>query len=247
MKHTTILILVLLLSACTALPSAPPPQTPTAISLNYPPELRPWADLLIGCASAAPGMAIYRNEITAPPLPAHSAEIVLSLGIPAETEAPYFTYAIGEEQIVIIANAQVAQASLSAADLRALFSGRMPLWQNGRPAQIWVYPDESPLQHLLWQTALNGEQPTTQALLAPDPAAMLTAVASNPDAAGFLPQSFLWQADPLTFDSLIVLEIETSLAGQMQLPVLVLTAQEPQGDLYALLACAQAGYTPSLR
>ncbi len=244
MKRHAFLLLLLLLTACQPLPTTLPPETPAAISLTYPPELRAWADLLLGCASATPGLALYRHESTAPAAPASQAEISLALGNLTETDASLFAYAIGKEPLLAITNIQNPQTNLSTADLQALFSGRLLLWQNGRPAQIWVYPAESPLQNAFRQIALDGESPTTQALLAPDPAAMLTAVASNPDALGFVPQSSLWQADSNVWNSVVVLEIDASLAEQMQQTVLVLTSQEPQGDLYTLLACAQAGYIP---
>ena len=244
MKHSAFLLLLLLLAACKPLPTTLPPETPAAITLTYPPELRAWADLLLGCASAAPNLAVYRHESTTTAAPTNPAEISLSLGFLAETDASLFAYAIGNEPVLVIANIQNPQISLTTTDLQALFTGRLLLWQNGRPAQIWIYPAESPLQNAFQQTALGGESPTTQALLAPDPAAMLTAVASNPDALGFVPQSSLWQADSNVWNSVVVLEIDAGLAEQMQQTVLVLTSQEPQGDLYTLLACAQAGYIP---
>jgi ABC-type phosphate transport system substrate-binding protein len=164
-------------------------------------------------------------------------EIAIRLGAPAWAQ-PYFATQIGEEQIVIVINPQNPLSTLSNEMLRQLYSGQVTEWSEletsfDQPVQVWDYPPGEDL-HEVFVTALWGASPQPiLAYLAPDPDAMLVAVSATPGALGYLPRSWLGEGD------LITVAVEEKLSSALRQPVLLLTADEPQGLLRAWLSCLQ--------
>jgi len=216
--NTFLLLLSLLLTSCGA---STPAAAPQIVTVYATPAAQPWLAELYDCAAETP---LIPSLLPA----AQSADIVLRLGEPENLAAP--AYRIGAEQIVIIVHPQNPLAQLSAAELRALFSGQTRSWSElgGADAalQVWVYAAGEDVQQI-FEAAVMGWQPlTTLARLAPAPDVMRQAVAADVAAIGILPRRWA------TGDVRVVYE-------GAPVPVLAITAGEPQGAEAELLACLQ--------
>lgn len=225
-----------LLAACTAPATQPPPPTPQVLTVALTPAVRTWQPSFYACAATLPDLRLWMEETPASRLDLQNG-LALRLGAPV-LAAPYFAAQIGEEQIVILVHPDNPITSLSAEALRRLYTGQMVTWDSleaafSQPVQAWSYPDSEELSQI-FKAALWGSTPSPiQAFLAPDPAAMLEAVAATPGALGYLPRS--WLAD----NALRSISVDKELAEGLRQPVLVLSAAEPQGLAQALVSCLQ--------
>ena len=133
--------------------------------------------------------------------------------------------------------------TLSAEQLRALWSGRLPTWQalgGGTEAvEVWTYAEGTALGERFEQAVMAGELTSSTAWLAPDPQAVLEAVAAEPGAIGYLPAAWLEGADNALAEAVRVIQVTTELDEAFRMPVLALTEADPQGALRSLLVCFQ--------
>ncbi|MFZ6027647.1 MAG: hypothetical protein ACOYYS_08030 [Chloroflexota bacterium] len=220
-----------LLVGCVAAPATlPPPATPQALTVYHPPALRWMAPRMAQCAEAVSGLALYRMEV--PDFrDVQAGELMLWWGDPPEGT---FIYRMGDDALQVIVHPERGDVSLAGDALGAVFSGQQANWPDGAPIQVWVYAADD----WLWQvfaSALQIPAPASSAFLAPDPQAMLEAVAADPDAIGFLPANWsdatrAVQALPLT----------DKLAGFLRQPVTAVLPDEPVGAIKSWLLCVQS-------
>jgi ABC-type phosphate transport system substrate-binding protein len=100
--------------------------------------------------------------------------------------------------------------------------------------EIWTYSESSILHQIFQSELFDGLRFSPLAQIAPTAESMVSAVASDPGALGYVLRS--WITDGVTS---IQIESDSDLA--LQQPILVLTNTEPQGGLRALMACLQSG------
>ncbi len=228
-------LLVGLLCACgvqqPATPTPPPGLQP--LFIYHPPALRPLAEPMAECAREQPGLALYREELPAPP-ELSRGEIWLNWGIAPENR---HTFSLGTAVLqVIVPHPGRTPGSLSSEALRGLFDGSVQTWENGDEARVWVYALDDPL----WRTfaaALALAQPPSNAQIAPDPQAMLDAVAADPQAIGLLPG--FWHDGRVTFVTL-----NEKLAEKLSQPITASLSEPPTGEIAAWLACLQGRWRP---
>ncbi len=230
-----------LLTACGAAPTPTPSPTPTAptfLTIAHPPDLTPWDADLSRCARAL-GVPVVVNEVARRALAQAQADLYLTWGDPpAEAQA----YALGQETVWAVGRPQPS-APLSEAQLRAVFLGQVSDWADlGGPAQplgVWV-PDEDDLAYPALRDLLWGAPPTTQAGVAPAPAAMLEAVANDPGGVGLLPQRWLHPAD-LPPQAAAWAEQVHPLSAQAlaQVPIVAYAWGTPAPAAQRLIACLQ--------
>lgn len=237
------LLLTVLLGGCTAETgsgeqlTATPYPTPEILRLSYAPALRPALPAVHACAESLPGAALLLYEVpTGSDAP---AGLRLWIGEPPEA-AP--AYSLGEERLVVIAHPESELASLSAEQLRLIFSGEAQDWGEvtgkagdaALPIQVWTYPPGNELRSAFYQALAGGELANGFANLAPDPAAMLEALADAPGGIGYLPAAWLDAAvQPVT--------LERALLPALRLPLIVWTEGELSWSEQALIACVQSG------
>ncbi|MBN2147438.1 MAG: hypothetical protein JW726_08615 [Anaerolineales bacterium] len=253
-------LLLFTLAGCTAPPSATPPNAQLVVSVIYAPELQPWADAILACQSEAPGSLAIQEETGSIQFPTDPAQILLRLGDLEESSIPYEASLLGETQLVVIANAQNTAAitalspPLTRQQLRSIYSGDIVSWAaiadpvqvtaSSGSIQVWVYPSESAQQSLFDQAVMNHSPVTSQAYLAPDPQAMLEAIAYNPDAIGYLPEGWLFTSDPTLVGAVFAINLDVDLVQALRQPIIALTVPEPLEELKALLACTQRSDFP---
>jgi len=68
---------------------------------------------------------------------------------------------------------------------------------------------------------------------------MLEAVAADPAAIGYLPESVLTSAEPSLAHKVKIIQLDEVLTNALTQPVIAITEEEPQGLTRELIACLQ--------
>jgi hypothetical protein len=242
LRQLSLIGLALLLVACSAPETATPAPTQQAILVSYPSVLQAWVEKLSACASANPLIAIYATQVSQTTTAVFSDEIVLVLGEPADIDSSSSLWQVGTENVIIIANSSNDQIQLSAVELEAIFSGQNPQWESGNPVQIWVLPDGDPVRNVFDQVVMQGQAVSSNAMLAPDPTAMLEAISQEAGAIGYLPESIFSTADPALAEKVKSLQLEASIERELTQPVIAVTHAEPESHTRELLDCLQSSH-----
>jgi len=226
----------LLLAGCNPPATATIPPPPVPLSVSYSPYLARIQDALHACALELPQAAIFFDQTTGSEQDFKDHDLFLWWG-----EKPIgidFTYQLGEDALVVIANLKNPKQELSQQELNALFSGRIERWTDigtlDQKTAIWIYPEGNLLSEVFKLEVLAGRGYTSLASVAPSPQAMLEAVESTPGAIGFTPRAWISQ-------EVSIIEIDPALQSKLNRPLLALTKTEPKAELQALLACLQTG------
>lgn len=232
-----------LLAACSPrkagpAPSPTAPPTPLPLVVYHTPAVRLRLGALRSCAAAVPGLALYMEELPASHLPeASDLENGMILRLGEGRGSLPFAASLGEELIRVVANPESPIDSLEKDTLHAIFTGEQTTRDETggtQPLHPWVYSPGEELSDLLEEKILEGKQPAAAANLAATPQEMLAAVAENPEAIGWLPESWL-------DESVRAVELAPALQAELSLPILAITPAEPQGVLREFLSCVQEG------
>jgi hypothetical protein len=238
MRKLTLCCLFLLV-ACGIPPRATPLPTPSVIRIAYTPFLEPLVKALHSCAAAQTDVMITITEVPTPELDVNKVDLIFRLG-----GAPGKAYSavIRDQSIVFVVNSDNPVLALSTAQIHDLFTGRITTWDElggkQQPIQVWVYPEAEDIRQVFDSAIFPGESLTTKALLAPDPQAMLDAVADDPAAIGYISET--WLVQPREINQVRALDINPKLAELLRQPVLALSSAEPVGSLRQFLVCMQS-------
>jgi len=235
------LLLLTLLGACRA-PEIQQDPDVIPISVFYTPALRPMISAFQACAGEQPQTVLFTQELPSDSIQDESSGIAFHLGEPAG-ELPYAAQ-ITWETLAVIVNADNPVETLSAEQLDGIYSGEITNWepiaQSTAAVQIWVYPQGNELTRIVDEALLAGQAVSTQALLAADPAGMISGVGSDPGAVGVIPSAWLEQQSPAKAQVKAV-HLDRALAMSLRRPVLAVTPAEPQGPERDFLSCLQNG------
>ncbi len=238
-------LLLLLATACAPFTTAAPLPTRQPVRVDLPPALRPWGSRLQACGAENPGMDLFVLESAPASQATGQADLTFHLGAPV-TKSAYLAQ-VGTEDITILVNAANPNDKLSLAQLQQLYLGQALTWATiaSAPAgfdqtvQLWTYPAGDELRWAFESAVFRGSQSQAQAMLAPDPQAMLEAVSSAKNAIGYVPGSWMKTVTPELAKGLKQIEVESALAQELRQPVLASSAVEPQGPARALLECLE--------
>jgi ABC-type phosphate transport system substrate-binding protein len=239
----TSLLIVMLVTACNPAPqgatqpsaetqatsdqnaSASPTLSTDSITVQYTAAAIPWLADLQNCAG---GTVVMAEQRAADLLDLQTIDLAIRIGQPDALTSP--AYQIGSEDILVISNRQNPINTLTADEVRGLFTGSIQTWQeiNGSdsPVQVWVFASAEDVQQIFEQTVLGGAMITSNAHLAAGPNEMSQAIANDVNAVGILTRH--WKAGNVS---------EVSMVATA--PVLAITAGEPQGVVPGILACLQ--------
>jgi hypothetical protein len=230
----SLLILVLIgLAACSP-PQAAPPPTPQVLRIQLTPALRNWSARLQQCASNESGIGVLVDELPAGAHDPDGAAFSLRLGPPDEVAG--FAAVAGNEQLVPVVNPNNPVEQISSQQLRAIYSGEIKDWQSlvpggkAMPVEAWTYLPGDDLRAVFEKTLLGSANIPRGMREAPNPGAMLQAVAADAGAIGYVPRSWLGT-------SLRELSLSDPPADGLSVPVIALSTSEPQGAARTLLAC----------
>lgn len=226
------LLLTFLLSACQPALSPTPLPTPEVLEVQLTAALLPLGERLQGCALDLPNTGLVLLETPTGALDLEQSGLALRWG----TGSPEIEYAaaIGEEELVVVAHPNNPLQQITLEDLRAAYQGALREWpETQEEIEIWAYPSGEDVQEIFDSAIFAGNPPASgNTWLAPDPRAMLTAVAGSPAALGFLPRRWL-------DDSVKVLSISGVQPADLRQPILALSKSEPTGPKRAWLICLQ--------
>ena len=243
LKRFLLFGLVLFLSTCGTPDVSTPAPTPEAIRVIYPAAFQPWVDKVANCASNNPLIALYFIQSDTLDSNLLENDILLELAESPQDIVDTNLFQVGWEQVIVVVNKDNQLSQLSNDDLKSIFSGQVSKWENGsnQSIQVWVMPEGDPI-HAIFDNAIMRTQPlSSEAMLAPDPGAMLEAISSDVDSIGYLPRSFLNSADSAFASKVKILQLESSLEAKLHLPVIAVTKNEPKGLLRDLLVCLHNG------
>ncbi len=245
MKFTRFLIF-LFLTACAPFTTVAPPPTRQAVRASLPPALRTWGSRLQACAAKDPGTDLFVEEKASSDPAAGQADVAFHLVQPPGP-IPASLVQVGAEDIVLLVNAGNPVEKLSQAQLGDLFAGKITRWEALAPApkgftgevQVWTYPASEELRRVFESALFHDGNSQAQPMLAPDPQAMLEAIASSEMAIGYAPMSWLKTLSPDLEKNLKQVQLEPALSQALHAPVLAASAAEPQGAVRALLVCLE--------
>jgi phosphate transport system substrate-binding protein len=242
MKYLLLFGLVLFLTACGMAYESTPAPTPEAIKIIYPPALQAWADSLASCADKNPQVALYFIQPDSSHAGIQPNDIVLEFGNPVINSDVTYLFQVGWDQVVVVVNQENSVTQLSTDELKSIFSGQALLSKNasGQFTQVWVLPEDEPTRRIFDQAVMQEQSLTTEAFLAPDPVAMLQAIAQNIETIGYLPESFLTMNTSSTAGKVKIVQLDSALNADLRRPVVAITQSEPQGFLRDLLVCLEA-------
>lgn len=148
----------------------------------------------------------------------------------------HFATPLGYVTIAVIVNPANPVASLSAAQVREVFAGRIDNWGQvggaGADIQVIVREELSDAAITFETSATIGAPPTPNAIVAPTWEAMREAVSGNPGAIGYLPAPEL---------DATVKAVETRHASvSLRALIVAVATREPTGPARDFLAWAQS-------
>ncbi len=191
-------------------------------------------DALQDCAEKTPAIPLFTDVVEGN---THNQEMDFTIGIGEPDPLPVFTAQIAKEEILVIAHPDVAVSKLSSDQLIAIFTGNITNWkQVGGASQnvlAWIYPDGNAIQRI-FNAVLKYRPATSQAMLAPDPSAMIEGVGKQPGSIGYIPKAWL-TSDVKT------IELDARLQSALLQPVLAMADRNPQGAARRLIGCLQTG------
>ncbi|TES92524.1 MAG: hypothetical protein E3J88_00880 [Anaerolineales bacterium] len=220
-----LLVLLILLSGCTSTDIAT--ETPETVTLTVviSPAVFPVRLAVSTCGAQTPEAVVFiREGFTGQA----DADLVIRLGEP--DNFPSFVAQVAQEEIVLVVSPDNQAASMTLDQVADVFSGRIRNWSviggSDDEIQVWTFMEADETRQIFDREVLGGGKVVPSALLAPHPSAMLEAISRDPLAVGYIPKA--WSTD----------EISTILLG-IQLPVLVMADEVPQGAARELVACLQ--------
>jgi hypothetical protein len=230
-------LLALALTSCAAPPSPTPP--PLASRLAVPPGLEETAAAWLEAYSEAYGPPDFDLEVLqeeAALEESRAGEVVAMLTV-LEPPEGWFAAPVAEDAIAVVVHPSNSVRSYRLQDLADLFSGRVRSWEalGGASAAVQpVVPLPGDSLRLRFEgMAMPGSPVSSSALLAPDPAAVLSLVAEDAGAIGYLPLSQVTEEIRVARIDGILPGASTIADGRypLRLTVLATAPQEPSGQV----------------
>jgi hypothetical protein len=204
-----LLTILLLCTACTPTAASPTPQV---VKVYTTAAAQPWLTKTSKCA--AKSSVILSNVID----PAQ-AEIVLRVGEPDKLTTP--AYQIDREDLLIVTHRESPVQNLTADEARALFAG-----QGQTDVQVWVFASGEDIQQVFAREIMRGTPVSSLARLAVSSQQMSDTLNNEKNAVGILGRH--WKTGTVR-----------DVFSLPDLPVLAITAVEPQDAVKQILACLQ--------
>lgn len=233
LKRIALAALLLLLAGCQSAPT-PAAVQPTAQLIRL--------DVTLATAWILPAVDTCARETGGAPLTVRltatraidsaEADMLILSGAPRLDQGSPFE--IGQIDAAVIVHPDNPLEELSAQALAEIFNGELRQWSEVDPAlpgediQVWLPPPADEIREALVETLLDGDQPSRFASLAPDPAAMRSAVAADEAAIGILPAA----------DVDKTVRVVTSPL-EINLPLVAVTNTQPAGLTRDFLLCLQ--------
>lgn len=225
-------VLATISGACTDAPEIIQVPSPVPVRVALPASLEPMRSALAACAKNLPDLALLVERRPAASLDFDEVDLALWLG--EKPDRGEFAAPVVQEQIALIANPHNPLKTIALPALTGILSGEINNWKQinlpfDHEISLWIYPPENEIRNALEAMLGKDIKVLVSANLAADPETILKAVEGDRTALGFLPAAWLTSG-------VKTVEIEDI---EIILPVLALSAREPQGMPRHFLACLQ--------
>lgn len=231
------LVALVILTACGSSLTTQAQPTPVVFTIQHTPALNVLRDDMNACMNNLPGAGLVVDERSAPNLvPGESAA---ALRWDVQGEPPTFSAVIGQEELIVVAHPQNPRDSISLADLQSIYTGALREWPEADTSVApYAYPAGDDVQLVFESVILSGaSMPDRITYTAPDPAAVIEAVAADPLALGFVPRRWL-------SNGVKELAVEGIEPGRLIRPLVAFAESEPDGPARDWLLCLQERLQP---
>jgi len=248
--RVVLLFLLFLLVGCQGEPPPPPPAvTPTPapelLRLGISDNATAVADLVLPAYAAVTQQALLQfipanNAALWAELNAGRVDAILTHHVPAI--CPCWFNPVAWDGLTIIVHPDNPTSNLSRGEIQAIFSGRQGAWPDGRPITLFSRERDANSRLLLNERLMAEQRLAITAVVLPDDEEMVTAVAGDAQAIGYLMFGALdGRVKPLTVDN----QPATPAAAAAQdyplaTPLYFVAPQEPAGELRTFLAWLQS-------
>lgn len=263
-KVTSIILAAIILQATIACQPeiATAPATPTAIKVQYSVGLQSWVKELNACAQTLPNAGLITTEVPASQIQLNQVDFALRFGsadltenatdhsktlqTTASTQPANFSVVLGEDEIVLVTNANVSPFVLTPQIVAEIYSGKITDWADlfgsqatvqptptSQPIQVWTYPEGDDLRQVFDAAFLPNSGEANHIYLAPDQSAMLEALQKDSHAIGFMLKSQV----PA---SLQIISLTGEPKVSLTQPILAISQLEPQDLVRQMIVCLQS-------
>ena len=250
MRLKFLIPLVILISGCSIPQTRTPLPTLHIVRAGFSPSTVIWQDQLQTCVQSLPGTALgsyqYPDYISI--IEPDRLDFFIQLGDKLPTSA--YATQLGKVNIVWISHAGSSIHRLTYQQLADLYQGNASISESSGSIRspkidLWLYPIGSELAEFLFTQIRVPNQVIAAAYLAPDPEAMLQAVSENPQAIGYIPESWL-QQNPIDL-SVQEIQITSSQADDFipEIQVFAVAPSEPKSLGRQALLCLKDQLSPS--
>lgn len=240
---TPLMAAALVLSACQPEFNTATLPAPQVWRVQVSPAVRWLGPIFNQCVKSLPGTVLLYDEKPASALDPSKADFTISLQ-PAAGAA--YTAILGRSKLVFVVNPANPVTRLSRADLMAIFNGKVSAWADLaktdcpdcaasplKAVQPYVYADGNEVALIFEGLFLPVTLKLVNGILAPNPQAVLQAVAADLQAIGYLPTAWV--------DSTVKTVKISDLPDEgLRFPLVLSAAAEPQGARLSWLLCVQA-------
>lgn len=224
------------LVACAPITTQTPSPTLHLLRVGLSPAVQPWKTHVESCAEKLPGYGLILDELVFEADTWDRYDVVIYLGLPESFSG--FSTQIGAETFALIVNSANPIESIAAERIVDIYTASITTWAlvetDGssftQPITPWIYPERDFLHQAFKRAARFPDGARVEATIAPDPGAMLEAVASESGAIGYVPTR--WLSDPIEGVKPVTWD-----GDPVELPVLGLAESDPQGAVRSLLVC----------
>lgn len=228
---------LVVLAACGPSLTPQPQPSPVVFTIQHTPALNVLREDMNACMNGLPGAGLVVDEQSAPNLvPGESAA---ALRWDVQGQPPTFSSVIGQEELVVVAHPENPRDSITLADLQSIYTGGLREWpEPGSLVVPFAYPAGDDVQLVFESIVLaGGAVPERVTYTAPDPAAVIEAVADDPNAVGFVPRRWL-------SEGVKGLSVEGIEPERLIRPLVALAESEPSGPARDWLLCLQERLQP---
>ena len=239
MRFGLLILMAFWLVACGAPQVLTAAPAPVSVFISSPAYLQPELSRITDCATQVSTISLFttsdpsaQSDLSAPLLKLQLGSVSL-----AESQA----YQIGQLELKIIVNAANPLASLSSEELRVIYTGQQKFWGHNTVSsiQVWSYPSGDDLRSMLEAALPGAPSLTPTANIAPDPQAILQAVAVDPNGIGYLPASWLANLSTADHSQIKSLSLDSILQENLTRSVIVALNEPLTYEMEALLVCVQ--------
>ncbi len=214
------------ITGCHTVESFPPPPSPQVLRIGIPPSLFPdLKEQLTTCEKEIRDLAPFVELKPNQSLNLQSSDFIVQLG-EGNLGEDQFAIQLGWAQLVLIAHPDNHFVSLDQDKIQELYT--VP----SSTIQVWTYPPNNELRQLFEEGFLAHKAVPPNAMIAPGPAEMITAILQNSSALGYV-------LDTWVTSQVQVIPLDTATQSALRQPILAVTQGEPDGALREYLACLQ--------